>query len=194
MKIELRQILIAARPEDFELLHPIISAFAPLAVLVEGGATRQQSVGNATRAAITDFLLMHDAARPLASADLIARVVQSAMQNGAAIAALPASDTIKIADIRDSISFVGSTPERAQVWHAQTPQVFRRELYLRALEHAEVENFEGTDCASLVERIGERVALVPGETENLKVTFAADLTRAESILKARSTAPGNALN
>ena len=192
--IELRQILVAARLEDFPSLHSLIAPFSALVKLVEGGATRQQSVDNAAQKADADFLLMHDAARPLASVDLIARVAESALKNGAAIAALPATDTIKIARLRQGVPFVGSTPERAQVWHAQTPQVFRRALFLRALENAARTGLDGTDCASLVEQIGEPVALVAGEIENFKVTFADDLRRAESIFKVRSTTFENAVN
>jgi len=199
--IELTQILIAAREEEFEILQPFLTPHSilhtphsALIALIPGGATRQQSVGNAARKADTDFLLVHDAARPLVSIDLIERVVKSALQSGAAIAALPASDTIKIARENDGIAVVGSTPSRADVWHAQTPQIFQRALFLRALENANCENFVGTDCASLVERIGANVALVPGEIENFKVTFADDLLRAETILKARALTLENALN
>ena len=188
--VELTQIIVAAREEELEVLRSLLdSQFSPLAFIV-GGATRQESVGNAARAANADFLLVHDAARPLVSSELIARVTQAALQNGAAIAALPASDTIKIArdakKVGPGVSLIQSTPERRTIWLAQTPQVFRRELYLRALENAARENFDGTDCASLIERIGENVALVSGETENFKVTFADDLQRAESVLNSRA--------
>lgn len=191
--IELTQIVIAARKEEFDLLRPLVDSHSSLIAIVEGGATRQESVGNGARATDADFLLVHDAARPLVSVDLIVRVVAAALKTGAAIAALPASDTIKIAREENGVPLIGSTLERSSVWLAQTPQIFRRELYLCALESAARENFEGTDCASLLERIGEKVALVIGETENFKVTFATDLIRAESVLKARYDI-GNALN
>lgn len=192
--IKLNQILIAAREEEFDLLFPLAAVYSPLVKIVAGGATRQESVGNAAQKANADFLLIHDAARPLLSVDLILRVTQAALKTGAAIAALPASDTIKIARRENGVALVGSTPDRATVWLAQTPQVFQRELYLRALKNAIDENFEGTDCASLLEQIGENVALVCGEAENFKVTFADDLIRAESILKARFAALQNAVN
>lgn len=188
--VAINEILIAARREEFELLQPIIASVSPQISLVEGGATRQQSVGNAARAADADFLLVHDAARPLLSSDLVFRVVQAALETGGAIAALPASDTIKVARVQNGAPVVGSTLARETVWLAQTPQIFRRELYLRALENAGRENFAGTDCASLLERIGADVALVEGESENLKVTFAADIARAEAILRGR----GNRVN
>jgi 2-C-methyl-D-erythritol 4-phosphate cytidylyltransferase len=193
----LTQVLIAARREEWNVLSEVISALAPqsscLIRLVEGGATRQQSVANAARAARADFLLVHDAARPLLSPDLIARVAGAARETGAAIAALPASDTVKIARPPTDLHgypVIGSTPDRSLVWLAQTPQVFRRELFLQALDAAEHGHFFGTDCASIIERLGAEVALIEGEAENFKVTFAADLERAEVILKVRQ----NALN
>ena len=108
--------------------------------------------------------------------------------------ALPASDTVKLARCENGIDVVASTLDRNAVWLAQTPQVFRRALFLRALENAEAENFQGTDCASLAERIGQKIALVRGEAENFKVTFADDLARAEMILKLRAATPENRLN
>lgn len=189
--LELKQILIAARREEFEILNtlpPLAFRFPCAVALVEGGATRQESVGNAARVAQTDFLLVHDAARPLLTPGAVARVAQAALQSGAAVAALTASDTVKIARLQNKVPVVKETVERQTVWLAQTPQIFRRELYLKALEAAQRENFDGTDCASLVERTGVDVVLVEGETENLKVTFATDLERAEAILKARQNA------
>ena len=167
-----------------ELLSTLSSPGLDIA-LVEGGATRQDSVGNAARAARADLLLVHDAARPLLTPELIFRVIEATLKNGAALAALPASDTVKIARGQENRAVVADTLQRETVWLAQTPQAFTRELYLEALAKAHQQNFAGTDCASLVERLGAEVALVEGELENFKVTFAADLERAEAILKVR---------
>lgn len=193
----LTEILVAARREEWSILSEIISELAPqnscLMRLVEGGQTRQQSVSNAAHVASADLLLIHDAARPLISPQVIERVARAALQSGAAIAALPASDTVKIArEKNDSQSppQVGSTPDRSTIWLAQTPQIFKSELFLEALKNAQHDEFAGTDCSSLIERLGAEVALIEGDVENFKVTFAADLTRAEAILKARQ----NALN
>jgi 2-C-methyl-D-erythritol 4-phosphate cytidylyltransferase len=188
LNIELTQILVAARREEFAILEELFSSFShfsPAVVLVEGGATRQESVGNAARKAEADFLLVHDAGRPLLTHDLVCRVADAALQKNAALAALPASDTVKVAREKDDVVLVADTLKREMVWLAQTPQAFRRELYLRALERAQHDNFEGTDCASLVERLGIEVMLVNGELENFKVTFAADLERAQTILRMR---------
>lgn len=188
LNIELAQILISARPEEFVILEELLSSFSsstPSILLVEGGATRQDSVGNAAKQADADLLLVHDAARPLLTPELICRVAQATLRNSAALAALPASDTVKIAREENGTSVVADTLKRETVWLAQTPQGFKRELYLNALAQAERDSFAGTDCASLVERLGINVTLVKGEPENFKVTFAADLEQAQTILKVR---------
>ena len=151
-------------------------------VLVEGGATRQDSVWNAVRATKSEWVLVHDAARPCPSRALIESVRDAATATSAAIAALPVSDTVKRAAPDGSIA---QTLNRDQIWLAQTPQVFRRELFLAALESAAREGWQGTDCASIMERAGHQIMLVPGEAENLKVTYAADLERAAAILGKR---------
>lgn len=192
--LNLTQIVIAARREEFAELAPLAEdsslapGCSPFVTIVEGGTTRQESVGNAARATTADFVLVHDAARPLLLPELVVRVAQAALQFGGAIAALPASDTVKIASENSGTSFVANTLDRQAVWLAQTPQIFRRELYLQSLERAEQEQFAATDCASLLEHAGHRVALVEGEAENIKVTFREDLARAETILRERSDA------
>ena len=151
--------------------------------LVEGGATRQDSVLNAVRVARGAWILVHDAARPCVSRALIESVLQAATATGAAIAALPVSDTVKRAASDGSIQ---ETLNRDEIWLAQTPQVFRREPFLAALESANLDNWQGTDCASILERVGHKVMLVKGEAENLKVTYAPDLERAAALLKRHS--------
>lgn len=148
--------------------------------LVEGGATRQDSVLNAVRVARGDWILVHDAARPCVSRALIEATLQAATATGAAIAALPVSDTVKRAAPDGSIA---ETLNRDEIWLAQTPQVFRREPFFAALESARNDNWQGTDCASIMERAGHKVTLVKGGAENLKVTYAQDLERAAAILK-----------
>jgi 2-C-methyl-D-erythritol 4-phosphate cytidylyltransferase len=184
----LAQILIAARREEFALIEPVIAHHSSLITVVEGGATRQESVFNAARQAdaSAEYFLVHDAARPLVSLELIARVCRAARHHGAALAACGASDTIKTTVEENGARFVASTLDRSAIYLAQTPQVFRRDIFLNALERAERENFDGTDCASLVERNGGRVAVVEGEATNFKVTFAADLERAEKLLQEKS--------
>jgi 2-C-methyl-D-erythritol 4-phosphate cytidylyltransferase len=170
-------VIVAGRPDEFAA----ITACAPPAVpfrVVEGGASRQASVGNAASAACGELLVVHDAARPNPSPALITGVCRAAMASGAAIAALPAADTVKVVNAQ---AVIQSTLDRRALWLAQTPQAFHRELFLRALHEAERDGFEGTDCASLVERL-HPVQVVNGEATNIKVTYAEDLRRVADAL------------
>lgn len=181
---EWREIIVAARRDERGFVDEIKQqcAFSREFFVVEGGATRQESVYNAVKGARGDFVLVHDAARPCVSPQVVRRVVDQALRSGAAIAAVRASDTVKRADEHGNIA---QTLDRNQIWLAQTPQVFRRDWLLGALERAVDEGFEGTDCASLLENVGHAVSLVDGDLENLKVTYAADLERAATILNLR---------
>jgi 2-C-methyl-D-erythritol 4-phosphate cytidylyltransferase len=154
---------------------------------VRGGAVRSESVRLALAAVAgqgSDLVLVHDAARPLLTAELTERVLAAAGEDGVdcAIAAAPVTDTIKRADERGVVS---ETLERSSLWSVQTPQVFRR----RALEHAlgvpaEV-LAQATDDAWLIERAGGRVVIVPASRENLKVTSPLDLRVAEMLIARR---------
>lgn len=178
--------VLCARQEEFDAIRAAVpAALQPSLRLVEGGHTRQQSVFHGVKNSRGDLVLVHDAARPCVGGELVQRVVVAARANGAAIAALPVSDTVKRAP-RDG-SFIAETLDRSTIWLAQTPQVFRRSLFLEALERAAREEFDGTDCASIVERWGHQVALVEGEATNLKVTYPADLERAAAIMETRGT-------
>lgn len=175
--------ILCARPEEFALIEAAVPHHLAPVRLVEGGATRQESVYAGVKQASGDLVLVHDAARPCLDDGTMLRVVESALHNGAAIAALPVSDTVKQTAPGDC--FIARTLDRSTIWTAQTPQVFRRNLLLHALESAVREDYQGTDCASLLERKGTPVALVEGHYTNLKVTFAADMERAAAILSAR---------
>ena len=179
------EVIIAGRQDELEVLRSSAHPTSTPLLFVVGGADRQGSVANAAAAAQGELLMVHDAARPLVSAGLIQRVCRAAILGGAAIAALPAADTVKVARAEGPGHLVAATLERKTVWLAQTPQAFRRELLMSALRQAELDGFQGTDCASMVERLpGEngRVALVEGEPRNIKVTYPEDLTRAAMIL------------
>jgi 2-C-methyl-D-erythritol 4-phosphate cytidylyltransferase len=149
--------------------------------IVPGGATRQDSVARGLDAVGADaaIVVVHDAARPLVTGDLIRRVVAAAAATGAAIAALPVVDTLKR---RVGDKGLVTTVDREGLWTAQTPQAFRVGLLRDAVARARADGFVGTDDASLVERLGVPVALVEGEASNFKITRAEDLGRAEEIL------------
>jgi 2-C-methyl-D-erythritol 4-phosphate cytidylyltransferase len=152
---------------------------------VIGGAVRSESVLRALEVSgAGDPVLVHDAARPLLSVELVQATLAAVEQKGvdAAIAATPVTDTIKQADDE---GLVTQTLDRAGLWAVQTPQVFRREALERALDVSEEVLAQATDDAWLIERAGGRVAIVPAPKDNLKVTTALDLELAELLLARR---------
>ena len=171
-------ISIAASVSRIETVQDMIReyGFSKVLSVVEGGARRQDSVLNAVRGlGGVDIVLIHDGARPFVDQPTIERAVAAATEWGAAIAAVPVKDTIKVAG-RD-LSVV-DTPSRDRLWAAQTPQAFRLDILLRA--HSEVGR-DVTDDAAMVEAIGHPVKLFMGSYLNLKVTTPEDLLFAEAI-------------
>jgi len=151
---------------------------------VPGGIARADSVRNGLAAAEgSAVVLVHDAARPFATPELAARVAEAAARDGAALAALPVTDTVKRAAGEDDPR-VAETLDRRTLWLAQTPQGFRRDLLVRAFETAGAAAAAATDECSLVERLGATVTLVPGEPGNFKITGPADVDRARAALEA----------
>lgn len=150
--------------------------------LVPGGAERQNSVYNGISAVKTDeeMIVIHDGVRPLISVDTIEKCLEASKETGAAIVGIPASDTLKRADQN---GLVAATLNRESIWLAQTPQCFRLDLLKKAYESAFKENYIGTDDASLIERIGIRVRIVPGSPYNIKITTYDDLVLARAIIR-----------
>jgi 2-C-methyl-D-erythritol 4-phosphate cytidylyltransferase / 2-C-methyl-D-erythritol 2,4-cyclodiphosphate synthase len=150
--------------------------------VVAGGPRRQDSVANGFDAARpeADVLLVHDAVRPLVPAAVIDRVIDAAWAHGAALAALAARDTVKRARVEGGQAFVEDTIPRDEVWLAQTPQGFRREVLAAAVAIGR-QGVEATDEAMLAERAGHAVALVQGDPASLKITTAADLVVARAL-------------
>jgi 2-C-methyl-D-erythritol 4-phosphate cytidylyltransferase / 2-C-methyl-D-erythritol 2,4-cyclodiphosphate synthase len=146
--------------------------------LVAGGARRQDSVANAFAAVAADsaIVLVHDAARPFVSADVISRAIRAAAEHGAAIVAVPVSDTVKRA-AADRV--IVATLPREEIFLAQTPQAFRRDVLAAAIAATGADE-TATDEAMLAERAGHRVHIVEGDPENVKITTAADLDRARA--------------
>jgi 2-C-methyl-D-erythritol 4-phosphate cytidylyltransferase / 2-C-methyl-D-erythritol 2,4-cyclodiphosphate synthase len=158
----------------------------PLRV-VEGGPRRQDSVANAFRAANpqSDILVIHDAARPFASADLVSRTIAAAAETGAAVAAIQARDTVKRVGVGPA-HLVAETLARESIYLAQTPQAFQR----RVLEDALAIGGDATDEAALAERAGHAVRIVEGEPSNVKITTPADLAIAEVLASEREAVEG----
>jgi 2-C-methyl-D-erythritol 4-phosphate cytidylyltransferase len=154
--------------------------------LVVGGEHRQQSVGNALSAiaaAADDIVLVHDAVRPFVTREIIREVIVAAEKYGAAIAALPAVDTIKQVERTAEGALIKATIPRAGIVMAQTPQGFRYGVIKKAFDEASTDGFLGTDEASLVERSGHDVAVVMGSPRNIKITTPADMELAEFYLR-----------
>jgi len=148
---------------------------APVTV-VQGGGMRQDSVWLALQAvpATADIVIVHDAVRPLITRGLIDAVVAAVAESGAAICALPITETVK--RVRQEV--VEATLDRSELWAVQTPQAFRAALLREAHEKARRDGVIGTDDAMLVERLGHRVRVVRGLAENVKITTPEDLRRA----------------
>jgi 2-C-methyl-D-erythritol 4-phosphate cytidylyltransferase len=154
--------------------------------LVEGGEHRQESVAHAlaaVSAAKDDVILVHDAVRPFVTAEIIDEVIEGAKKHGAAIAGMPAVDTIKQVERTADGALITATIPRERVVMAQTPQGFRYEILKKAFDEAAADGFVGTDEASLVERAGGAVAVVMGSPRNLKITTPGDMELAEFYLK-----------
>jgi len=154
--------------------------------LVTGGEHRQQSVAhalNAVTASPDDIVLVHDAVRPLVSAEIIHDVIEAAKKYGAAIAGLPAVDTVKQVERTSEGAIIKATIPRASVVLAQTPQGFRYDVIKKAFDEAAADGFMGTDEASLAERSGHEVAVVMGSPKNIKITTPGDMDLAEFYLR-----------
>jgi len=151
--------------------------------VLTGGKTRQESVFNGLKKLTpdTDIVIVHDCARPFVTAEMIENTLESANRWGAATVAVPVKDTIKEADDE---SFVVKTLNRHRLWAIQTPQTFKYDLILQAHLCARENDIQVTDDASLIEELGnQRVKLVMGAYENIKLTTPSDLAAARAILK-----------
>ena len=178
---EIDQIVVVTHRKDLDATKRLARRLRCRKVVgvVSGGETRMASVRCGLKALppSTKWVLVHDAARPLVTPELIRSTVRAAKKAGAAIAAVPVVPTIK----QVAGGWVVRTLDRKQLWAVQTPQVFERRLLERA--HARSNGLEATDDAALVEAMGRRVRIVPGSERNLKVTTPEDLAVAQALLK-----------
>lgn len=151
--------------------------------ILEGGAQRQDSVSLALNVLPSDidYVLVHDGARPFILDETIHTLIECAVANGAAAVAVPVKDTIKAAEN----NVFTETLDRSRLYAIQTPQGFQKDLLIRAYQKASEENFYGTDDAVLVENLGEKVYLVKGDYNNIKITTMEDMITGEAILASR---------
>jgi 2-C-methyl-D-erythritol 4-phosphate cytidylyltransferase/2-C-methyl-D-erythritol 2,4-cyclodiphosphate synthase len=171
------EIIIITGEPDIEAAGELVGrfGFSKVSGIVAGGVQRQDSVRNGLDAATGDIVAIHDAARPMVTVELIERSIEKAAEMGACVAAVPVIDTIKSARGDDVVS----TVDRSELYSVQTPQTFRAELIRRAYERAYADGYYATDDAALVERLGDRVAVVVGSYDNIKVTTPSDLEIAQ---------------
>lgn len=174
-------IILAVKKEEQLFIEQLLFShhITKVAAITEGGTERQQSVHACLKASPTQgIILVHDAARPFIKQAVIHRLVETAMDTGAAVAAVRAKDTMK----RVENDIIQETVDRDTLWIIQTPQAFRFELLEKAERLAEEEGFLGTDEAMLVERLGEQVYIVESTYDNVKMTTQEDLLFGEVIL------------
>ena len=181
-------ISVAVREPEQERMRELLAqhGLAERVAVVTGGDARQRSVANALAALPSlsddDIVLVHDAVRPLIDPATIERTLEAITRHGAAIVGMPAVDTIKQVERTADGALITATIPRELIVHAQTPQGALVPLMRRAFAEAEADEFTGTDEASLLERAGIPVHVVPGSARNLKVTQPGDLEIAEFYL------------
>ncbi len=180
------EIIVVASEANREAVESLCTALGlslPVQVVI-GGAERALSVRAGVEHVPDDrrYVLIHDAARPLVTPELVRRAIAAALRHGAAVAAIPVTDTIKQVA---SDGRVVTTPERSTLVAAQTPQVFRLDWLREAYRRAGAQWVTATDEAMLLERAGFPVYVFPGDPENLKLTKPLDVAIAELILERR---------
>lgn len=181
------EVIIAAPQSDVQQFTELAKSFGvtKLKCVVSGGETRALSVKNALSfvSGDCDHIAIHDGARPLIETADIDRVLNDAIAHEAAIAAAPATDTVKVSQG----GFISDTPDRSALYHAQTPQAFSKKLYLDCLRQLGDEAALLTDDSALIERCGGRVKLTEVTKCNMKITRPDDLAAAEAIYRNRRT-------
>lgn len=181
---EIGEVVVVTREERLAQYRQLKETFALKKVtrIVAGGETRQQSVLEGVRAAdpSAEYVAIHDGARPFVSPEEITRVLSDAERYGAATLGVPVKDTVKVVSPDGMIT---ATPDRSSLYLTQTPQVFRREVYLQGIEAARRSGLDFTDDCQLVEYAGHRVYMTCGSYRNIKLTTEDDLAIANAFLR-----------
>ncbi len=175
------RIVVVAKQDNILLVNDLIREYgiSKVTSIVPGGKTRQESVMNGLdQIKNSEFVAIHDGARPFVSVKLIDKLVNDAFEYGASAPGVVPKDTVKVVD---NLDFVEKTPNRETLRLIQTPQVFRTDELKLAYIRAKESGFEGTDDCSIVENMGVRVHIADGEYTNIKVTTPEDLPVAEAI-------------
>ena len=173
-------VLVMPRTDVDEVGKDWLNKYEIVREVVVGGEQRQDSVYNGFNSLEekTDIVVVHDGVRPFTTPQMITATVEGAQQYGAAITAIPISDTVKqVAD-----GFVKQTIPREGLWRVQTPQAFQYGLLQKAFKKAKEDSYYGTDEGALIEYLGKGVKIVPGSELNIKITRKEDLALGESLL------------
>jgi 2-C-methyl-D-erythritol 4-phosphate cytidylyltransferase len=185
---DIHEIIVVTRAEKVDEVQKLVAAekLTKVSSVVEGGAERHLSVWNGLRAISAEgsqFVAIHDAARPLVTPKLISACVALAKKNGAACCASPIPDTVKRASHE---RLVTEDVERQNLWAMQTPQIFSSALIMQAYASVMARNELVTDEVSAIQKIGKRVALLENDDYNFKITFPRDLPLAEQVIDIRN--------
>ena len=179
---DIAEIIVVTKAENFDIIRETAQKLniSKLANLTEGGDTRQKSVMQGLRlvSGTSDYIAVHDGARPLVRPEHISKVIQDARVFGGATLGVPVKDTIKTVD--DGL--IIDTPPRSSLYITQTPQVFRKRLYFEAVDFALEHGLDFTDDCQLVEAIGGKIYMTTGDYTNIKITTPEDRAIAEALL------------
>lgn len=180
------EVILTIAEEEIEKANNLISEcdFKKIKHVIAGGKTRQDSVYNGLKLVSpdTDIVVIHDGARPFVTKEIILESISEAKAHRAVIVGIPVKDTIKMVN---NERLVTNTLDRELLWQVQTPQTFEYPLIKEAYERAKKLNIQATDDSRLVERLGEKVIMINGSYENIKITTPEDLKIAEVILKSK---------
>jgi 2-C-methyl-D-erythritol 4-phosphate cytidylyltransferase/2-C-methyl-D-erythritol 2,4-cyclodiphosphate synthase len=168
------EIIIVAGKDEIEAVGRLVDRFGlgKVTHITAGGKERQDSVRRGLRKVTSEIVAIHDAARPMVTCEIVEQSINKAGESGACVTAVPVIDTIKSATPEHVVS---DTIDRSNLYSIQTPQTFRTDLIRRAYEKARTGGFHATDDAALVERLGERVVIVQGSYDNIKITTPSDM-------------------
>ena len=178
------EIIVVVREDEAEFFKiNIIEKYGYKNIKIAfGGSERQDSVYNGLKMVDENckIVLIHDGARPFVNNETIDSAIESAKENKCVIVGVPVKDTIKVIDENNNVC---DTPDRSTLWSIQTPQVFDYSLIMKAHEKAREDNYYGTDDSMLMEYFGQKVKVVEGSYNNIKITTPEDLKIGEEILK-----------
>lgn len=183
-------VLVVSEKEIEPTRKQMAAAHPKVARVIVGGEERQDSVGNGLQSLdpATDIVIVHDGVRPFVSTGLINATIEAARECGAAITAIPVTDTLKKVNADGRVE---RTVDREGLWRVQTPQTFRVSLLKEAFAKARADGFYGTDEGALIEYLGKEVKVIAGSEFNIKITQTADLALAETIAaQVKANGPG----